>query len=350
MKKEVFIMRQPDAFLNHIYDDYQAIREQIKESWEEKQVRLMAKLKESLGTFELPQGNAAGFDPVLLERVELDDVIRERVEFSTLGGLRMPAYVMIPKMLAPGEKRPAVLLWHGHGYGSRSMVGLQADGTSKPVTEKLSDNIALALARRGLIVLAPEVAGFGDRMLERDKLQDPELKNSCYNLSVSLFMTGKTTAGLRVYEAFRAADYLLTRGEVDADRIGNMGHSGGGTVASLSAALDPRIKASVVGLYPNTYRGSILAMRHCLCNYIPGILNHAEMPDLLGLIAPRALFVEAGIHDPIYPIATTREAIRVVTDIYGKMGCANRLGSHLYEGGHEISGEKSFDWLADMLK
>jgi dienelactone hydrolase len=342
-------MRHPDAYLNHIYDELQATREQTDESWEIKRSRLIVQLKQSLGSFELPQGDA-GLDPVLLERVELDEVVRERVEFTTFDGLRMPAYVMIPKAMAPGEKRPAVLLWHGHGYGSRSMVGLQADGTAKQHTGKLADNIGLELARRGLVVLAPEVAGFGDRMLERDMAREPDSKNSCYNLSVSLLMTGKTAAGLRTYEAIRAADYLLTRQEVDADRIGNMGHSGGGTVASLSAALDARIRASVVGLYPNTYRGSILAMRHCLCNYIPGILNHAEMPDLLGLIAPRALFVEAGIHDPIYPIATTREAVRQLTEVYDRLGRAERLDSHLFEGKHEISGEKSFDWLAAMLK
>ncbi|WP_248924493.1 dienelactone hydrolase family protein [Paenibacillus hamazuiensis] len=341
-------MRQPDGYLNRLYDELQEKRENVNEPWEQKRVKLLKDLKASLGDFELP-ARETPFEDVLLERVELDEAIRERVEFTTLGGLRMPAYFMKPKHLQPGEKRPAVLLWHGHGYGSKSMVGLQEDGTPKLASGKPSDNLALELVRRGCVVLAPDEAGMGDRKLERDMVQDPELKNSCYNLSVSLFMTGKTTAGLRAYEAIRAADYLAGREEADPARMGNMGHSGGGTVASLSAALDERIKASVVGLYPNTYRGSILAMRHCLCNYIPGILRHAEMPDLLGLIAPRALFVEAGIHDPIYPVETTREAIRRLTALYGELGCPEQFDSHLYEGKHEISGERSLDWLAAVL-
>ncbi|UUZ79774.1 acetylxylan esterase [Paenibacillus sp. P26] len=342
-------MRHPDAFLNQIYDSLQKAREQYDEPLEQKRSRLLGKLIQSLGAFELPHGEDAQFRPELLERAELDDAVRERVEISTLGGLRMPVYIMKPKAMIPGEQRPAVLLWHGHGYGSRSMVGLQEDGSPKPETGKRSDNIALELARRGLIVMAPEIAGFGDRKLERDIAREPGISNSCYNLSVSLFMTGKTTAGLRAYEAIRATDYLATLEEVDPDRIGNMGYSGGGTVASLSAALDPRIKASVVGIYPNTYRDSILSVRHCLCNYIPGILLHAEMPDLLGLIAPRPLFIEAGLNDRIFPVAGTREAIQVLQQIYGEMGVSERLGHHLYEGGHEISGERSFDWLAEHL-
>jgi dienelactone hydrolase len=342
-------MLHPDALLNQLYDELESIRIRTDQAWEEKKERLLLQLKESLGTFELPQPEAAGFDEVLLERVELRDVIRERVEFSTFGGLRMPAYVMIPKNRLPDEKLASVLLWHGHGYGSRSMVGLNTDGTPKPESGKHTDNIALALARRGLLVMVPEVVGFGDRKLERDLAQTPDTKDSCYNLSVSLLMTGKTTAGLRTYEAIRAADYLATREEVDADRLGSMGYSGGGTVASLSAALDSRIKASVVGIYPNTYRGSILAMRHCLCNYIPGVLKYAEMPDLLGLIAPRSLFIEAGIHDPIFPVETTRKAIRRLEKLYDQLGYGEHFGSHLYEGRHEVSGEQSFDWLAGKL-
>ncbi|WP_019535355.1 dienelactone hydrolase family protein [Paenibacillus ginsengihumi] len=343
-------MVKPDGYLERIYDELQRRREEESGSWKDGRDRLLEKLKQALGEFEYSPGGGEPFEPVLLERVELEEAVRERVEFATFGGLRMPAYVMIPKALKPGERAPGVLLWHGHGYGSRSVVGLQEDGSPRPATGKLSDNIALELARRGLVVIAPEVVGFGDRKLERDLVKEPTIGNSCYNLSVSLLMTGRTTAGLRAYEAMRAADYLASRPEVDAERLGNIGHSGGGTVASLSAALDSRIKASVVGIYGNTYRGSILAMRHCLCNYIPGILQHAEMPDLLGLIAPRALFIEAGIGDPIFPANTAREAVRQLKEIYAEMEAADRFESDFFEGKHEVSGRKSFEWLAAALK
>ena len=344
-------MRHPDAYLDQLYDELEtARREQAESSWEARRARLLSGLQQALGRFELTHRGAEGLDPVLLERAELPEAIRERVEFTTLDGLRMPAYVMIPKSIRPGEKRPGVLLWHGHGYGSRSLVGLDKDGNEKPDTGRLSDNLAYALAKRGLVVLAPEIIGFGDRRLARDLQKDPNIDNSCYNLSVSLMMTGRTVAGLRAAEALRAADYLVSRPEVDGSRLGNMGHSGGGMVASLSAALDPRIQASVVAIYPNTYRGSILAMRHCLCNYIPGILTQAEMPDLLALIAPRPLFIEAGLRDPIFPIETTRVAIEAVRAIYEGYGAQDRFSSHLFDGGHEFGGPESLDWLAGQLR
>jgi len=344
-------MRNPDAYLDQLYDELEDVRrEQDQLPWEARRARLLNGLTQALGRFELTERGPEGLDAVLLERVELEEAVRERVEFTTLDGLRMPAYVMIPKSIQPGEKRPGALLWHGHGYGSRSLVGLDKDGREKPDTGKLSDNLAYALAKRGLVVLAPEIVGFGDRRLARDIRKDPNIDNSCYNLSVSLMMTGRTTAGLRAAEALRAADYLVSRPEVDGDRLGNMGHSGGGMVASLSAALDPRIQASVVAIYPNTYRGSILAMRHCLCNYIPGILMQAEMPDLLALIAPRPLLIEAGQRDPIFPIGTTKVAIEQVRGVYESYGAQDRFSCHLFDGGHEFGGPESLDWLAEMLR
>lgn len=91
-------------------------------------------------------------------------------------------------------------------------------------------------------------------------------------------------------------------------------------------------------------------MRHCLCNYIPGILAHAEMPDVLALMAPRPLFVEAGIDDPIFPVETTKTAIEYLRVIYDELGEGARFRYDLFEGKHEVSGRLSFDWLAQTLQ
>lgn len=73
-----------------------------------------------------------------------------------------------------------------------------------------------------------------------------------------------------------------------------MGISGGGLVAAFASALDERIKAAVVSGYVNTFEASIMAIRHCIDNYVPGLLQDAEMPDIVGLIAPRPLLIESG--------------------------------------------------------
>ena len=62
--------------------------------------------------------------------------------------------------------------------------------------------------------------------------------------------------------------------------------------------------------YLNTFRDSIMSLSHCIDNYVPGILNWAEMYDVAGLIAPRPLFVESGIKDDIFPIEASKQASR----------------------------------------
>ncbi|WP_077622595.1 hypothetical protein [Sediminibacillus massiliensis] len=87
-------------------------------------------------------------------------------------------------------------------------------------------------------------------------------------------------------------------------------------VAAFTAALDERVKATVLSGFTNTFKGSIMAMHHCIDNYLPGILRYAELPDIIGLIAPRPLFVEAGEEDPIFPVEHVRTALSRLKKIY----------------------------------
>jgi len=162
-------------------------------------------------------------------------------------------------------------------------------------------------------------------------------------------MHGKTMAGARVYDIMRAIDYLSARGDVDAEKIGCMGISGGGLVCAFSSAVDERIKAAVVSGYTCTFKESVMSIRHCIDNYIPGILNAAEMPDIIGLIAPRPLLVESGTEDRWFPVAGTRAAFSRLEKIYGLLGVRDRLEKDIFEGPHEISGKLAYDWLEKWL-
>lgn len=138
-------------------------------------------------------------------------------------------------------------------------------------------------------------------MLEADLTEDGLAPSSCYKMSTQLLMLGKTLTGLRVMESRLVLDYLASRPEVDAERLGIMGFSGGGLISSITAALDERLKAVVLTGFTSTFKESIIAVDHCICNHIPDILLYAELPEWIGLIAPRALFLESGEHDPIFP-------------------------------------------------
>ncbi|UUZ85125.1 alpha/beta hydrolase family protein [Paenibacillus sp. P26] len=313
--------------------------------WPERKASVRSKPLACLGP--LPRAETE-LEPVTLERTEREDYIRERVVYRAAEHLQVPAYVLIPKRLT--GKAPAVLAWHGHGYGDREIAGLRPDGTDDETEGGIHRHFALQLVRRGLVVIAPEIIGFGDRRMASDSGKDLAKSSSCFALASRLLLYGRTLAGSRVYEAFRALDYVQTREEADPGRIGRIGFSGGGLIAAFASALDERIRVAVLCAFTSTFRGSLLAMNHCIDNYLPSILPEVDLPELIGLMAPRPLFVESGLGDPLFPVDSVREALAGLSEIYRAEGAEERIESDLFPGKHEISGRYSFDWLARRLK
>ena len=162
-------------------------------------------------------------------------------------------------------------------------------------------------------------------------------------------LLGETILGWRVWDVMRTIDYIATRPELDVNRVGCMGISGGGTATLFSAALEPRIRAAMVSGYLNTFRDSIGSLSHCIDNYVPGILNWAEMYDVAGLIAPRPLLVESGTQDSIFPIAASLESVRHVREIYGVFGAADRIEQEVFPGEHSFWGKRGIPFVARHL-
>jgi len=311
------------------------------EAWRVWREKLRHRFVSSLGGFP---DRPAPLEPRRLERVTCDGYVRERVEFTTYAGLRCPAYVLVPTgREARGSRLPAVVAFHGHGYGSREVVGLSP--TDEPILDRptYQKNFGVELAKRGFLVVAPEMFGFGDRRLREDSERGRSY--SCDRLSKALLHMGRTMAGHRVYEGMRAVDYLCMREDVDAERIGCMGISGGGLVAAFTAALDERIRSTAVSGYVNTFKASILDIDHCIDNYVPGLGEYAEMSDIVSLIAPRALLMEAGTKDDIFPLAAALEAYDRIREAYEVLGVPSNLARDVFEGGHEIGGAHAYDWL-----
>lgn len=336
-----------DEFINKLYEQSYEHRERIgrDEAPEQKKIRLKQSLRASLGEFEL---TADTYNPILLERVECDGYIRERVELSVVSGLTFGAYILIPANAA--GKLPGVIAVHGHGYGSRQICGMLLDGTADTgEPDHLYNHFAVQLVRKGFIVIAPDVIGFGERLMNADLAADPNTPSSCYTMSTHLLMLGKTLTGLRVAEMLGTLDYFAKRKEVDPSKIGIAGFSGGSLIAYVTASLDERIRASLLIGFPNTFKDSIMAVHHCVCNYTPGVLMQAELPELMGLIAPRPLFLESGDKDPIFPAAGFTKALQQLQQIYKQEGAEHQLKYDLFQGVHEISGRISFDWLKSVL-
>lgn len=311
------------------------------------QLRTRAALTAALGFTDLAPAPLA---PRLIERVDKGDYVREKILLRTSRDSLMPVYLLVPKGLR--KRAPAVIAFHGHGYGVKDIVGLWEDGRERNVPDGYHKDFGVALCRRGFVVAAPEISCFGERQSDFSWLlkdyRSP-VTSTCAQSTFLAFHLGGTVLGLRAHDSRKLADYLGARPEVDSDRLGAMGISGGGMHTFFSTCLDTRIKACVVSGYFSTFRNSILAMHHCPCNFVPGLGRFGEMSDLAGLIAPRPMLVEAGTRDPIFPLPAVRKGLAGARRVYAVFGAADRVSADIFEGRHQISGRLAYDFLAAHL-
>lgn len=284
------------------------------------------------------------FQPRQIERIDRENFVREKIVIQTAPQTRMPVYLLFPCQGRPPF--PTVLAFHGHSYGVKDIVGVWEDGEERYSPDGYHKDFALALCRRGFAVAAPEICCFGERQTDFSHLQIGQGNpGTCTHTAMLAFHLGRSVVGLRVRDGLRLVDYLATRREFDLHRLGAMGISGGGMHTFFSACMDVRIRAIVISGYYSTFRDSILAMHHCPCNFVPGLGRFGEMGDLIGLIAPRPVLVEAGTRDPIFPIEAVRRGIRRAREVYAVFGARDRVWTDYFEGRHQISGRRAYDFL-----
>jgi dienelactone hydrolase len=179
------------------------------------------------------------------------------------------------------------------------------------------------------------------------------LGGSCALLNHMAIPLGQTVTGMWTWDLMRLIDYIATRPECDADRIGSAGLSGGGLQTLWLAALDERVKCAVDSGYFYGYKDALLKLNgNCSCNYIPGLWKLADMGDIAALIAPRPFFVETGDADGLNGergIANTSEQVAITRQAYELYGAADRLVQHIFAGEHRWCGEQAIPWLCEML-
>ncbi|MEZ4615121.1 MAG: alpha/beta hydrolase family protein [Caldilineaceae bacterium] len=306
-------------------------------------------LVETLGFLDTPTVDSA---PEVLEEVDRGEYIRRKIVIATAPGVRMPLYLLIPKS-ATGPL-PVALAYAGHGYGVYDIVGLWDDGEERWEPEGYHRDFGTELCKRGFLVAAPEIAGFGERKTDYSYLNTElgqPIPTTCHNAATYAFMLGKSLVGMRVRDGMRLIDYLQTVTEADCSRLGAMGISGGGMLTFFHAAVDERIRATVISGYYSSFRESILAMNHCTCNFVPGLLTLGEMTDLVGLLMPRPMLIETGTYDPIFPVATVRESVARAREIGAILGGepGKVVEVDEFPGRHRINGTRAYDFLWQNL-
>jgi dienelactone hydrolase len=310
---------------------------------EEWQNRLRAKVTELIGGF--PQQRA----PLNAQTLEVRDFPtyrREKFVFQSRPGLFVLGYLLTPsKGQAPHR---AMICLPGHGRGVDDIVGI--DDKGQPRTDKAGyqHDFALQVVEHGMAAVAIEQLAFGCRRDEKARAHNLGT-SSCQPAAGAALLLGETMVAWRVYDVMRTIDWIETRPEIDAKRVGCMGISGGGTITTFASALEPRIRAAMISGYLNTFRDSVFSIPHCIDNYVPGILEWCEMYDVAGLIAPRPLFSEGGEKDDIFPVATTRASFERVKKVYAVFGKPELAEQEIFDDEHTFYGKGGLPFLAEHL-
>lgn len=221
-----------------------------------------------------------------VELVDCGSYIREKVEYSTENNDRIPAYILIPKNLK--SSMPAIYCHHQHAgnfkLGKSEVVGLAGNSNQA---------LAVELVERGYITFAPDAIAFEERNWTEDKSGRAE-----YFELATRIVRGYTLLAKVLHDMSVGLDYLSSRAEVDATKIGFIGHSYGGRMAIWSPAFDKRIKVSVSNCGCVNYKDSLsryigIQMEFC----IPNIMRYGDIEDIVKLIAPIPFYISATNED-----------------------------------------------------
>ena len=279
----------------------------------------------------------------ILERTRCPGYVREKVVFDSERFASVPAWVLIPRPLKRGERRPAVMCLHGHGVGKDSLVGLGEDAKRGDYQHRL----ACVLAERGYVTIAPDWRGFGERSDDAEWVRPG--RDPC---NVSYFAEGYFgyhRLALQIWDGMRTLDYLRSRPEVDAGRIGCIGCSFGGTMTTYLSALDRRIGVAVIACYLSSLKDAMARANYCGAQYMPGLGKYADIPEVAMLIAPRPLMVQVGDRDLCFTVDDAAPAARRVGRAYEVVGTAQRFALDLFPGEHEIDVEPALAWFDKWL-
>lgn len=237
----------------------------------------------------------------LIDRAEVDGYVLETLVLDLNGAELVPAYFVKP-LNAP-ERAPCVIYNHAHGSEYELGKAELLRGRKAIVSP-----YAAALTARGYAALSIDHWCFGE---QRGRTETSVFKEMLWR--------GQVLWGMMVYDSLRAVDYLVSRADIDPDRLGTLGLSMGSTMAWWLAALDPRIRVCVDLCCLTDYDALIAANNldnHGVYYYVPALLKHFTTAQINALIAPRPHLSLAGNYDPLTPVAGLDRIDRELKAVY----------------------------------
>ena len=259
----------------------------------------------------------------------------EKVMFESRPKFHVTALVFVPDRAKFAPPYPAVLVPCGHSPGGKSMPGYQ--------------RACVMGAKEGFLMMIYDPFDQGERM---QGSSDGYCGWGHNQLGAKALSLGLSAAQFRIWDGIRAIDYLVSRPDVRADRIGCMGNSGGGTLTAYLMAIDTRIRAAAPSCYISSIREVVKSIgpqdaEQCLYGQLAAGVNHAAFV----LMSEGAVRLQLSEGD-FFPIAGARSTLEVVRRTAERLGLAERYGATVVPGPHgwkESSRRSSLDWMRQWL-
>jgi dienelactone hydrolase len=305
------------------------------EDWTTQREKYRQQLLEMLGLDPLPE--KTDLKPVVTGKLDHELFSVEKLYFESLPGLYVTANLYLPKNLS--KPAPTILYVCGHGPVIK-------DGVSFGNKVAYQHHGAW-FARHGYVCLLIDTLQLGE-------IQG--LHHGTYKEGMWWWNSrGYTPAGVEAWNGIRAIDYLVTRPEVDRDRIGITGRSGGGSYSWTVGALDARIKAAapvagITDLQNHVVDGAVEG--HCDCMFVVNTARW-DYPQLAALMAPRPLLLANSDSDSIFPLDGVMRLHDKVKKIYQLYQAKDKLGLLITSGPHKDSQDLQlpvFRWFNRHLK
>src|SRR5258708_6616455 len=312
-----------------------------REEWEKKRPRLRHEYLDMLGLWPVPEKTP--LKATITGSLEHEGVGIEKLHFQSRPGLYVTANYYHPKwsyndILQIREnklKHPAVLYVCGHSGRGR-------DGNKTAFQDH-----GLWFANNGYVCLVVDTLQLGEI---------PGIHHGTYREGRWWWQAlGYTPAGVECWNGIRGIDYLVSRPEVDAERIGVTGISGGGAATIWIAAADERVKVAVPvsGMSDlESYVTNKVINGHCDCMFLVNTYGW-EWTTIAALIAPRPLLFANSDKDPIFPMDGNRRIIANLRQVYKMYDKPDLVDEYISKGGHDDRADlrvAAFQWMNKHLK
>ncbi len=313
-----------------------------KEEWEKRRKELREQVLVSQGLWPMPEKTP--LNAVVHGKIDRDDYTIEKVFFASYPGHYVSGNLYVPK--GKTGKLPAVLCPHGHWPNGRfceidekaakKLVEGGGEKTLEGARYHLQTRCAM-LARMGCVVFDYDKVGVADSKAidHREGFKDAQA-----DLRLQNFM------GLQTWNSIRALDFVLGLPNVDPERIGITGASGGGTQTFMLCAVDDRIAAAFPAVMVSTQMQG-----GCACENAPYLRQDAGNIDIAAIFAPKPLGM-TGAHD--WTINIEKKGLPELKQVYKLYDAEDRVMAKCFpqfeHNYNQVSRELMYNWFNKYLK